>query len=1110
MMKKKLIPAAGLLFTATSVVSAQLVYDPFFYGSNALSTSNNANGLPFNNLANQTGSVATPNFSGYTNPLNGQLWYDSDTNISATNEGKLLSGSLSPTIANGMPTSIGDSAWYGTSTRSPHLAITGQTGINSGTIYYSGLLTMTDLTNLAGAGGAFVASFSQSTGPSTGNPSGGNLGGRLQVRKGGASNTSTTTYQLGIKNAVAVSWTGTTQEFTTTDTVFVVVGYTFNPNSATDDVARLWINPSASDFGKGTPPAATLSVTEDLSSVSNNVEIGGMLIRGDNSLVAKTVAFDELRVDTSWAQVTPKAGTNWGGGTGNWSATLPDGALNFVNFNDGGGTVTVDGGGKTTGTIRIKSATPYNITGSTLTLDQDATNGGASAINVVGVQDSITGAISNGNHTISAPLVLSGATSANAGVSQNLTISGAISGAGSLRKAGAGSVVLTASNNYSGGTSVVGGDLIISDDSSLGAVPTSTTAGNITLTTGGVLKMGAANISLNANRGILIPSHASSSTVGAGTTLVNLFQGTVNTNGFNATINGVIDGGDLVKIGTGSLTLTASSTYGAAAASVGAVGHGTFVTGGTVIATSAGALGTETTGANSGNNVNLNGGTLKLGGVSTDFGWSNNRWFGIGPSGGTLDLNGHTFNQNLGGYGGNIQGIGGGTGGAFTVTGGGFIHYGGNNIASSLTVSGGSDFDVFNSGNVGFSGSGITLDNGTLSSVSPFTDSSHNFTINTGGGTINPNQFSVTWGGLIGSGALAKTGSGILAFGNGSPSYSGPITVSQGTLAAIQSNSFGDNSVTNTVTLGSGTVVAASNTTVSQNISLSGSDGTFSQLNSGDTATFSGAISGPGQFIKTNLAGTGVVKLTGTSNSWAGGTRINGGVLQAGNTNVFPTNTAMNVVAGGKTLDLNGFAQTIGSLQGGGTVLVSANLTTGGNNGTTTYSGPMSGVGTLIKEGTGMFNVNGVRLGGWTVNNGTVRVLGALGNAGHECSSDAADGCRHGPFRPERRQDDRPVRHQPLATGQRPVQRLSRVAAGPILPAATGTALAASPVSAPPLPAAVTTSTSRSVMSKTATCHCWVWPVLHQLRWPDGRQRLDAHPLHPRRGLQPRRCGQFR
>ena len=100
---------------------------------------------------------------------------------------------------------------------------------------------------------------------------------------------------------------------------------------------------------------------------------------------------------------------------------------------------------------------------------------------------------------------------------------------------------------------------------------------------------------------------------------------------------------------------------------------------------------------------------------------------------------------------------------------------------------------------------------------------------------------------------------------------------------------------------------------------------------------------------------------------------------------LLPVNTPVNLSASGATLDLNGNNQTIGSLTGvaGTSLLLGAgNLTTGGDNTTTTFAGAISGNGGLAKAGTGTFTMTGTNtyFGNTSVSGGTLVVnsVGAL------------------------------------------------------------------------------------------------------------------------------------
>jgi autotransporter-associated beta strand protein len=135
-----------------------------------------------------------------------------------------------------------------------------------------------------------------------------------------------------------------------------------------------------------------------------------------------------------------------------------------------------------------------------------------------------------------------------------------------------------------------------------------------------------------------------------------------------------------------------------------------------------------------------------------------------------------------------------------------------------------------------------------------------------------------------------------------------------------------------------------------------GGGGAIGVQNAATTLTVSGLITGSGSFVKT---GPGTLLLTSGSNSYTGGTFVEGGTLRLISGGSLPAGGAVNLVAG--TLDLNGFSTSIGSLGGAaGTVVQTggASLTAGSDNTNTTFAGNMLG-GNLYKTGTGVLTLSG-------------------------------------------------------------------------------------------------------------------------------------------------------
>jgi autotransporter-associated beta strand protein len=227
-----------------------------------------------------------------------------------------------------------------------------------------------------------------------------------------------------------------------------------------------------------------------------------------------------LQPNSSWNT----AGSGSWAATANWSgANIPEftGAVaSFTTAVSTSATVTLDGTW-TVGGLTFDSSNTYTLspgTNGSLTLD----NGGISATATI--------TDSNGTHCLNAPLTLNSnllVTVNNAGDTMKLW--GSISGPGGLSVSGAGTVALTATNTYQGGTAISGGSLNIISSGALPAgspvlnngaliIKADTSIGNIS--GGGALTIGTsaktATLAVTNGSGA---STLSSLSIGPGSTL---------------------------------------------------------------------------------------------------------------------------------------------------------------------------------------------------------------------------------------------------------------------------------------------------------------------------------------------------------------------------------------------------------------------------------------------------------------------------------------------------------------------------------------------------------------------------------------------------------------
>jgi outer membrane autotransporter protein len=646
-----------------------------------------------------------------------------------------------------------------------------------------------------------------------------------------------------------------------------------------------------------------------------------------NLLVAApnvTVQFWDGSQTTGNGAIEGGSGT-WDGANANWTGVDGNGnrswAGKFAVFQGAAGTVTVAGAQSTTGM-------QFMTDGYVLA------PGSLGSLNLVnGDQGYATVRVDPGvTATINAPLV----------------------GSGTLAKVDAGTLVLNASNGYTGGTALNGGTLVLGNDKALGnglltAANGTTLDSNTAVTVrnkvalngaltiagsnamdlngtvggaGGLIKNGAANLTLSGvnsyvggtllNAGGLIVGNAAALgsgtlTVGGAATLDNtqalalanniaLNAGLTVQGSQDLTLNGNISGaGSLTKNGASTLTLNGTNSYTG----------GTYVNSGTV------ALGAGSSLAATGIVTVASGATFDL---SAGQGA---QVFGTLAGAGNIKMGTNTLlagGSADGIFSGSVIGTGTlvkqGSGtqtltGANSYTGGTLVADGTLRAGSTTALVQGTGYQVL---------SGATLDlNGNVLQASSLTGAG---TVALGAGTLTVNSAagsaSYYSGIVVGSGGLVKTGAGALTLTGGS-AFSGGVQLKQGSIGLGHSLGLG----TGMLSMDDGTVInlIANGLTIVNNLHMTGTNDPVIDTGA-NTATWAGAITGGGFLTK---QGSGVLTLTSAGNSYTGATDVAQGTLKAGATNTFSSASA-HTVASGAVLDLAGYSQTVASLNNSGAV----------------------------------------------------------------------------------------------------------------------------------------------------------------------------------------------
>lgn len=113
-------------------------------------------------------------------------------------------------------------------------------------------------------------------------------------------NTGENYYTLGVTYRNAISNRMDTTQLTAGSTHLVVVSYQMN-SGFLNDVVNFWLDPDMSTFGNETAPAPLLTLT----GAQADAPSLNMFELNNASAMPVGVLFDEIRVGTTWADVTP-------------------------------------------------------------------------------------------------------------------------------------------------------------------------------------------------------------------------------------------------------------------------------------------------------------------------------------------------------------------------------------------------------------------------------------------------------------------------------------------------------------------------------------------------------------------------------------------------------------------------------------------------------------------------------------------------------------------------------------------------------------------------------------------------------------------------------------
>lgn len=668
-------------------------------------------------------------------------------------------------------------------------------------------------------------------------------------------------------------------------------------------------------------PSQTLTLNTNFSTtISGNIsEVGasGSVIKSGNGNLSLT-------------------GTNsYTGGT-----TIQTGTLSLVN----------SGILASTGPVNVQTGAIFDISGSAVT-------------------DQVIGALTGGG-SVNLGSNVSQVLTFGSGASSTYSFSGSISGSGSIEKTGSGVAIFTGTNSYLGTTTITQGTLSLQ-----GTDPTLPSSATVDVKTGATFDI-SGSLSPTQTIGQLQGDAGSFVTLGSKQLI---FGSNVAPTTFSGTIQGT---GSILKEGTGTVTLAGTNSY----------------TGGTIIQ--------EGTLSLSGGSSLSSSGPLTIGTSSTvtsatfDIASAGDQSVGTlsGTTLGVIELGNNKLTIGGGAaasdsatFAGTINDTG---AGSIEKQGLGTVILSGINTYAGGTFLGQGTLEMTNNQSLGTGGI-EAIGNATLNIAGTFTlsnpiiiDASETLTIYT--------DFNPTLSGQISesasSGALLKAGTGTLILTNGSNSYTGGTTIQEGTFELGVGGSLAS----------TGAVIVGTSLTQASavfDVSLAGASITIGDLSgseigsvvlsnsSAQTLTFGTNNAGPFVFAGEIVGSQGAILKQGSSvtiftagSSYLGGTTITGGTLSLQGPSGSLASSGDVTVNSPGTFDIGASgalpSQIIGNLIGSGNVTLGANVLQFGGTTNATFSGVISGSGSILKKNsaTAFFSGQNTFTGPTEIQEGTLSI----------------------------------------------------------------------------------------------------------------------------------------